>query len=188
MSQQEGRKWKLRLSAYDEKWIMMYETEVQILSAAFGNELLKFEHFGSTSVPEMKAKPVIDMLGLVKDIQKIDEYNEEMELLGYEAAGEWGIAGRRLFRKGGESRTHHLHVYQYDNPQIDRHLIVRDYLRKHYSNLKEELARHYTHTSQYSKAKGAYVQELEQRALNWFSTKDGAEISNGKDLESETDK
>lgn len=89
---------------------------------------------------------------LVKDISKIDAFNLTLETIGYEAAGEWGISGRRLFRKGGENRTHHLHVYQSDHPEIERHLLVRDYLRTYpkeatmYSRLKEKLAQEYNDT------------------------------------------
>lgn len=97
-----------------------------------------------------------------------------MRLFGYDVAGEWGIQGRRLFRKGGENRTHHIHVYQYDNPQIHRHLIFRDYLRTHpyevelYTGLKEDLAQRYNDTTFYSKEKKPFVNALEQRAMNWF--------------------
>ncbi|MBW9234504.1 GrpB family protein, partial [Leptospira santarosai] len=72
--------------------------------------------------------------------------------LGYDVVGEYGIEGRRFFRKGGENRTHHIHIYQHDNPQIARHLIFRDYLREHpeeaskYSRFKEELAHQYENT------------------------------------------
>ncbi|MCH7321512.1 GrpB family protein [Solibacillus sp. MA9] len=165
---------KVRLSEYDENWGRMFEDEAQFLRELFGDEIIKFEHFGSTSVPGMKAKPVIDIMCLVKDINKIDAFNDRMRLLGYDVAGEWGIQGRRLFRKGGETRTHHIHVYQYDNVQIKRHLVFRNYLRTHpedverYSCLKEELAQRYEDTAYYSKAKKPFVNELEQRALNWF--------------------
>lgn len=165
---------KVRLSEYDENWVRMFEEEAQFLRELFGDEISEIEHFGSTSVPGMKAKPVIDMMCLVKDIKKIDAFNDSMRLLEYDVAGEWGIQGRRLFRKGGENRTHHIHVYQSDNLQIKRHLVFRNYLRTHpeeveqYSCLKEELAQRYEDTAYYSKAKKPFVNELEQRALNWF--------------------
>lgn len=165
---------KVRLSEYDENWRRMFEEEAQFLRELFSDEIIEIEHFGSTSVPGMKAKPVIDMMCLVQDIKKMDAFNVQMQLLGYDVAGEWGIPGRRLFRKGGETRTHHIHVYQYDNLQIKRHLVLRDYLKKHpeevkqYSSLKEELAQRFEDTAYYSKAKKPYVNELEQRALNWF--------------------
>ena len=169
---------KVRLSEYDENWVQMFNDEALFLRGIFGDEIIKFEHFGSTSVPGMKAKPVIDMMCLVKDINKIDVFNEQMRLFGYDVAGEWGIQGRRLFRKGGENRTHHIHVYQYDNNQIQRHLVLRDYLRTHpdeveqYTYLKEELVQRYDDTAFYSKAKKPFVKELEQRALNWFEDRE----------------
>jgi GrpB-like predicted nucleotidyltransferase (UPF0157 family) len=165
---------KVRLTDYSENWPRMFQTEAHFLETVFGEEIIIFEHFGSTSVKGMKAKPVIDMMCIVKDIEKIDSYNEKMASLGYDVAGDWGIPGRRLFRKGGENRTHHIHFYQFDNPQIERHLIFRDYLRTHpeeaanYSHFKENLAQQFESTSGYSPAKKAFVTEMEQRALLWF--------------------
>lgn len=171
---------KVRLSDYSGDWVRLYEDEAARLSAIFGDEIVRFEHFGSTSVPGMKAKPVIDMMGVVRDIGRIDNYNDQMRLLGYDVAGEWGIPGRRLLRKGGEARTHHIHFYQTDNPQIERHLILRDYLRCHpaeaarYSRFKEELAERYERTSEYSPAKKAFVSEMERLALAWYAEKQGS--------------
>lgn len=168
---------KVRLSEYDKKWIQMFEDEAGFLAGIFKDEVVNFEHFGSTSVPDMKAKPVIDMMCLVKDIEKIDLFNRDLQLLGYDVAGEWGIPGRRLFRKGGDDRTHHIHVYQYNHPQIRRHLVFRDYLRIHpdeverYTGFKEKLAERYDETSLYSKAKAPFIKEMEQQALNWFENK-----------------
>ncbi|WP_445293348.1 YfiT family bacillithiol transferase [Cohnella sp. 56] len=166
---------KVRLSDYRSDWVRLYRDEAALLSTIFGDEIVRFEHVGSTSVPGMKAKPVIDMMGIVRDIESIDRYNDRMRLLGYDVAGEWGIPGRRLLRKGGEDRTHHIHFYQIDNPHIERHLIFRDYLRSHpeeaarYSGFKEELAERFEHTSAYSPAKKAFVSEMEQLALAWFA-------------------
>ncbi|WP_046213570.1 GrpB family protein [Paenibacillus wulumuqiensis] len=168
---------KIRLSEYDENWTRMYEEETYLLQEIFGKEIVKFEHFGSTAVPGLKAKPVIDMICIVRDIEAIQSFNEKMSSLGYDAAGEWGIPGRNLFRKGGENRTHHIHVYPVDHPQIKRHLIFRDYLKSHpdemrrYGNLKEELAQRFDDTTFYSKAKKPFVQEMEQRALQWHMDK-----------------
>lgn len=170
---------KVRLSEHDDNWFRRYEEETRLLIDIFGDEIISFEHFGSTAVPGLKAKPVIDMMCIVKDIESIDSYNKLMSSLGYEVAGEWGITGRRLFRKGGENRTHHIHVYQFDNPEIQRHLIVRDFLRSNpdelerYGQMKEMLARQFDDTSSYSKAKKPFVQEMEKRALQWHSEKNG---------------
>ncbi|MFZ7942952.1 GrpB family protein [Neobacillus sp. 19] len=166
---------KIRLTDFSEDWHRMFQEEAQFLKTIFGDMVIRFEHFGSTSVQGMKAKPVIDMMCIVKDINKVDEFNPRMESLGYDVAGEWGIAGRRLFRKGGENRTHHIHFYQFNNPQIERHVVFRDYLRAHpeevarYSHFKEELANRFENTSDYSPAKKYFVKEMEQCALNWFA-------------------
>jgi len=164
---------KIRLTDFSEEWSLRYQSETNILREIFGDEILRFEHFGSTSVPGMKAKPVIDMMCIVKDIREIDRFNDKMASLGYDVAGEWGISGRRLFRKGGENRSHHIHFYQFDHPEIQRHLIFRDYLRSHpmeimkYSHFKERLAQQFDSTSEYSPAKKQFVKEMEERALRW---------------------
>ncbi|GLO64565.1 MULTISPECIES: GrpB family protein [Oceanobacillus] len=164
---------KVRLTGYTPNWKTMYKEEQANLRCIFGKEILSFEHFGSTAIPGMLAKPVVDMMCIVKDIYRIDSYNTYMDGVGYDIAGEWGIEGRRLFRKGGVNRSHHIHVYQYGNPQIDRHLILRDYLLQHsseaaqYSAFKEKIAKRYTYTSEYSKAKKQFVSDLENRALWW---------------------
>lgn len=166
---------KVRLRDFSEDWIRLYHEEANFLKIILNEEIVQFEHFGSTSVPGMKAKPVIDMMCIVKNISKIDLFNEKMRSLGYDVAGEWGVPGRRLFRKGGENRTHHIHFYEIDNPHIERHLIFRDYLRAHpqeaerYSRFKEELAQRFENTSEYSPAKKTFVMEMEQLALTWFT-------------------
>lgn len=168
-----GKTLKVRLTDYQKEWQTRFEAEARLLTRIFGKEIISIEHFGSTAVPGMKAKPVIDMMGLVRRIETVDGYASLLEAEGYEAAGEWGIEGRRLFRKGGDQRTHHLHFYQQDNSQIDRHLILRDYLLQHpeeveaYSRFKEKLAAIHESTSGYSPAKKKYVAQLERRALAW---------------------
>lgn len=166
---------KVRLSDFNENWAKLYQDEADFLRTIFTDEIVRFEHFGSTSIQGLRAKPVIDMMCIVKDINHVDLHNDKMHQLGYDVAGDWGIPGRRLFRKGGEERTHHIHFYQTDNPQIERHLILRDYLRCHpeevtrYSRFKEKLAERFEHTSKYSPAKKTFVMELEQLALSWYS-------------------
>ena len=97
-----------------------------------------------TSIPGIYAKPVIDILIGVVNINNIDKYNVEMDKLGYICKGEYGIKGRRFFMKGLYNRTHHIHIFQSDNPEILRHINFRDYLIAHseeariYSELKKE--------------------------------------------------
>ncbi|MBM7838814.1 GrpB-like predicted nucleotidyltransferase (UPF0157 family) [Alkalihalobacillus xiaoxiensis] len=163
----------VRLTDYTDLWAHSFTEEAKRLQSLFGDELIRIEHFGSTAVPGSKAKPVVDMIVLVQDINRIDLLNDTMKFHGYDIAGEWGIPGRRLFRKGWDKRSHHIHVYQSDHPEVDRHLLVRDFLRAHpkevdaYNQLKVGLVALYPQTKEYSKAKKPYVQALERRALIW---------------------
>ena len=164
---------KVRLTAHSENWARMFEGEAAVLRLIFGENVVTFEHFGSTPIPALPAKPVIDMMCIVQSIEQIDACNEEMAALGYDVAGEWGIPERRLFRKGGDNRTHHIHGYEVGSLQIARHFAVRDYRRAHpeegerYGQLKETLAQRWNDTRDYSRAKKPSTQALEQRALRW---------------------
>lgn len=166
---------KVKVVNYNNQWSLKYEEEAIKMQQIFGDELVTIHHFGSTSVPGLKAKPIIDMLPVVKQIKKVDTFNENMIELGYEPLGEFGIKGRRYFRKGGEHRTHHVHMFQFDNEmEINRHLAVRDYLRSHpeeakqYGDLKAKLAeQHPEDWEAYMNGKDAFVQDLERKALLW---------------------
>lgn len=116
------------------------------------------------------------MLPIVKHIEKVDSFNEQMKEIGYEPLGEFGIKGRRYFRKGKKTRTHHIHVFAEDNQiHIKRHLAVRDYLRtfpaaaKQYGDLKETLAKKFPNDMKsYIKGKDTFVKELEKKAIQWY--------------------
>jgi GrpB-like predicted nucleotidyltransferase (UPF0157 family) len=162
---------------YDERWPEMFQQEAERLRAVFGPLLVDIHHIGSTSVPGLQAKPIIDMMPLVRDITQVDQLNEQMAALGYEAMGECGIPGRRYFRKGGnEHRTHHVHAFQADHPEtVDRHLAFRDYLRAHpdtareYGELKARLAQQFPDDIYgYMEGKDSFVKEVERKALEWY--------------------
>lgn len=162
---------------YNGNWNRMFEDEAKKIKAIFGDELNDIHHIGSTSVPGLQAKPIIDMMPVVKDITRIDSFNEQMKELGYECMGEFGMEGRRYFRKGGDHRTHHVHAFQMDNIEdIQRHLAVRDFLRTHpevasqYGSLKERLARQYPDDIEaYMDGKDSFVKNLEKKALDWHA-------------------
>ncbi|TCP52573.1 GrpB-like predicted nucleotidyltransferase (UPF0157 family) [Tumebacillus sp. BK434] len=161
---------------YNDHWRQMFSEEAQKIKDVFGDELLEIHHIGSTSVPGLHAKPIIDIMPVVTDIERVDLYNEQMNGLGYECMGELGMKGRRYFRKGGDDRTHHVHIFQIDNKEdIYRHLAVRDYLRAHveeavkYGNLKANLAIKFPKNIEaYMDGKDEFVKELERKALDWY--------------------
>ena len=99
-----------------------------------------------------------------------------MEALGYEAMGEFGLVGRRYFRKEHPPgiRTHHVHTYQVGSPEIERHLAFRDYLLAHpedaqkYGELKLKLAQKYPEDIEgYINGKDEFVKEIEKKAIQW---------------------
>ncbi len=132
---------------YDPSWPSFFREEALKVQKALGANCLAIHHIGSTSVPGLSAKPIIDMLPVVENILEVERSTQAMEALGYEAKGEFGIAFRRYFQKGGKVRTHNVHVFEEGNPEILRHIKFRNWLRSHpedakiYASLKTELAR-----------------------------------------------
>ena len=103
---------------YDEMWPTLFENERTLLQMTLGKVISRIHHIGSTSVPGLSAKPVIDILIEVANLEGLDSLNQAMEGVGYTVRGENGILNRRYFTKGGNQRSHHI-------------LAFRDYLIKH---------------------------------------------------------
>ncbi|WP_309740428.1 MULTISPECIES: GrpB family protein [unclassified Chamaesiphon] len=167
---------KVEVVPPDRNWRDIFETESTQLAVAFGDNSIAIHHIGSTSIPTIYAKPIIDILVAVKDIEKVDDRNTEIAALGYVAMGEFGIAGRRFFRKDNErgSRTHHVHTFETGSPQIDRHLAFRDYMRSHpetareYSQIKQQLAQKYPDDIEsYMNGKAGFIKEIDRKAADW---------------------
>lgn len=146
-----------------------------MLKEVFKDELVDIFHIGSTSIPPVGyAKPVIDILIVVKDIETVDLYNDKMKAKGYDPKGEFGIPDRRYFPKEGDNRTHHVHIFQVENEEIQTHLIFKEYLLAHpleakeYGDLKRRLAKQFPHNTQlYQEGKQSFVNELAEKANTW---------------------
>ncbi|WP_044477049.1 GrpB family protein [Oceanobacillus massiliensis] len=166
---------RVEVCAHNEEWSLMFSEEAEKLKLIFGDEIVDIHHIGSTSVPGLKAKPIVDMMPVVRNIACVDTYNQEMQMNGYEPKGENGISGRRYFQKGGNNRSHHIHIYQNGSKEIKRHLAFRDYLQTHpdvkksYGDLKEKLAQQFPYDIEsYIDGKERLVKEIEEKALNWY--------------------
>lgn len=166
---------EVRVVPHDPAWAAAYEAEAARIKEALRGILVDIHHIGSTAVEGLSAKPIIDIMPVVTDVALVDARSAAFEALGYECMGEFGISGRRYFRKGGDRRTHQVHVFGQDSQaDIERHIALRDYLRAHpeaaraYGRLKARLAGQYPHDIQgYSSGKDAFVRRLEQEALRW---------------------
>ncbi|WP_316569722.1 GrpB family protein [Neobacillus sp. YIM B06451] len=167
---------KVQVVPYQEDWPERFTKEEAILIEAMEPDHVVFHHIGSTSVPGLSAKPIIDILAEADSLYLFDEAAEKLRLADYESRGENGIPGRRYFIKydsNGE-RLVHLHAFEKNNPHIKRHLAFRDYLRvhpvraAHYGNVKETGARLFpSDISSYIAYKEKTVLELEKEALDW---------------------
>lgn len=155
---------------YDPSWPAMFEREAALIKQALGKNCLAVHHIGSTAVPGLSAKPIIDILPVVKNILEVDQAIQEMEKLDYEAKGENGIAFRRFFQKGIPIRTHHVHVFEEGDPEINRHLKFRDWMRMHgedaqaYAQLKLTLAEKFPNDIfNYCLGKDSFVASIDAR-------------------------
>lgn len=150
----------------------MFEQEKQILLAHFPNDILEISHGGSTAIPNIPAKPIIDMFVAVSSLEVAEKIRGELETLGYYFRGKEGVSGQILFAKGPEEkRTHYLHLVEKDNDEWKNHILIKDYYLKHpevaeeYATLKIKLAELYPNDrASYSKAKSDFISSIIERS------------------------
>jgi GrpB-like predicted nucleotidyltransferase (UPF0157 family) len=168
---------RVEVVPHNPNWQQDFEAEAKRVAAVLGNNVTTIHHIGSTAIPTIYAKPIIDMLLEVSDIHRVDAQNSAMQALGYQSRGEFGIPGRRFFYKDSEAgiRTHHIHTFQTGSDQIRRHLAFRDYMRNHpreaqrYSELKQRLAQEYPLDIEgYMDGKDGFIKEIDQKAAVWL--------------------
>ena len=167
---------KFQPVAHDPGWADRFAVEARVLEEAVRPCAMGLHHIGSTAVPGILAKPIIDILGVAPSLQDVDAATDAIVGAGYEAMGAFGIEGRRYFRKtdGAGVRTHHLHVFGEGSPHIARHLAFRDYLRAHpeiaaaYSQVKADLMRDPGLTPEgYMDGKAPFILRVERDAVAW---------------------
>lgn len=163
---------RIYMVPHDPQWQQEFKQEADRIAAALGSNVVTVHHIGSTAIPTIYAKPVIDLLLVVQDLAALDEKQPLMEALGYEALGEFGIPGRRYFRRDNEfgDRTHQVHAFENGSPQIQRHLAFREYMiaspdaAQEYSDLKRGLAAKYPNDIEsYMDGKDEFIREIDRR-------------------------
>jgi GrpB-like predicted nucleotidyltransferase (UPF0157 family) len=168
----------IRIVDHDPRWPLLAQQELRRVADALGDSAVRLEHVGSTSVPGLGAKPIIDMQVSVADIERLDDYVGPLEALGYLFAPDPAFPDYHYFAKPHpRPRSHHLHVCQAGSHQEIRHVAVRDFLRAHpaeaarYEELKRTLVReHPEDRLAYVAGKDGYMIELEARAVLWASS------------------
>lgn len=164
---------EIELVPYTAQWEARFNEEADLLSSVLRKILVTIHHIGSTSIPGIVAKPIVDMIPVVTDIQEVDPLTSALEALGYEVKGEYGMPGRRfLIKKQDGKRTFNVHIFEKDHPDIERHLRFRDYLRTHpeereaYSNLKKELvSESQDDIEKYCWGKEDFIKSIEVKSL-----------------------
>jgi len=166
---------RVELLPHDPAWAQLAGAEREALFGALGDVLLVVHHIGSTAVPGIHAKPVVDLMPVVRDLDALDARRGSLEGLGYQWWGELGLQGRRYCTKddpGTGKRLVQLHAYADGASDIARHLAFRDFLLRHpevaadYDREKLRCQRlHPEDSHAYGDCKSDWIRTVEARAL-----------------------
>jgi GrpB-like predicted nucleotidyltransferase (UPF0157 family) len=166
----------IEIVPYDSDWPRQFDAERERIAAVLGSVALRIDHNGSTSVPGLAAKPIIDIQISVRSLQPMDAYSSGLLLLGYVHVPHPDDAFCPFFhRPNSWPHTQHVHVVQSGGEEERRTLAFRDYLREHaacareYEELKRSLAAQhngedFSSRQAYAEAKGAFIEDIIRRA------------------------
>jgi len=165
---------KVELEEHREEWKKEYEREVSRLKDLIGDKILGFEHIGSTAIHRIKAKPIIDMIAIVEDLEDSEMIVSVLEKHGYEHRKNGDLKDRIFLAKGSEdNRTHYLSLAEKESKFYRRTTAFRDYLKTHaeaakqYSKLKEKLAgKHQDNRDKYTEEKTEFIEKIIEKAQN----------------------
>jgi GrpB-like predicted nucleotidyltransferase (UPF0157 family) len=153
----------VKLLPHNPRWKDLFEEEADFLSGILNHFFPNIEHIGSTSIPGIVAKPIIDIAVAVMDLSELYDIIEIMETNGYEYRGEQGIPDRHLFVKGTKTvRTHHIHLMPITHYQWETHQLFRDYLINHPN-----------YASQYDFLKKSLQQKFSKDRVKYLDGKSG---------------
>jgi len=163
---------RVNIVDYDPQWPLLFQEEKRIVLEATGNKVLAVEHIGSTAVPGLGAKPIIDMMAGVRGAADADQCIALLRRIGYtsftlEPERERAVGHYYCCGKGPHSIGYHLHLLRFKSREWQRHLLFRDYLRTHpeiaqqYYKLKKELATQYrSDRDGYTEAKTSFIESV----------------------------
>jgi GrpB-like predicted nucleotidyltransferase (UPF0157 family) len=167
----------VELAPHDPAWAEHARREADRLIAALGDVLTEVHHIGSTAIAGIRAKPILDLMPVVRSFAEFDSLRPVIESLGYGWWGEYGIPGRRYCNRNDPvtgKRLMQLHCFEVNSPQLARHLAFRDYLRARpdlaLAYEAEKLRCRDLHPGDshaYTDCKNAGIRRVEKDALEW---------------------
>jgi len=162
----------VNLSEYNPNWKMQFEYEKKRILDSLGDKVVGIEHIGSTSIKGLKAKPIIDIIVGVQDLNEVSNFVSPLSKIEYDYVPKPEIRDRKFFRKGlwGQG-TCHLHICEFNSSEWIEKLLFRDYLRlnhkvaEEYASLKEELAsKYHFDRPAYTKKKEPFIKTVIEKA------------------------
>lgn len=159
----------VRLEPYNPEWRELFETEKSALKEVLSDKFVAAEHVGSTAIPGMKAKPILDLMLAILDLENWEWVKEPLAKVGYEFRRDFRKEqGHILFVKGPEeNRTHYLKITELHSDFWNEHILFRDYLinnsqyREKYQDLKEKLFDEYAGNREpYTRDKEEFVRKI----------------------------
>lgn len=155
----------VELVDYDEQWNEEYKKEEELLKSVLADKIIEIHHIGSTSIRGLKAKPVIDILVVIKSLEEISEIETMLKPYDYENRGQQGVSDRYFFAKGPEdARSHYVHFVEPNSNTYYNQVYFKKYLLEHpeyikkYCDLKQELATKYADKRpKYTKGKNDFI-------------------------------
>jgi GrpB-like predicted nucleotidyltransferase (UPF0157 family) len=166
---------KIHIEEYNPEWVRHYEYEKEKLCSALGNTVLGIEHIGSTSIPEIWAKPIVDIMIGVKSLPLEKSQICKVIELGYEYLGEAGVSGKIYFRKRFP-KAYNVHITQFGNLIWNNNILLRDFLCSNkdeamrYSELKKIIiSEGVNNLLEYSERKADFINEILKKANEWYN-------------------
>ena len=163
----------ITIEEYDENWSKWFDEEKENLKKVFGNKV-QIEHYGSSAVPGLLAKPIVDILVGVKSLPIDEGKIKVLKEIGYEYFGQLHEGQQRCFARKRSGRNFNLTIVPYPSIEWDSHLFLRDYLRKHpkdaktYSEIKQQALNQGKDTLiEYNHFKDEFVKRLLEKAQMW---------------------
>lgn len=171
---------KYSFSDYDPNWVIQFNNLKIFLIEVFGDKAWRIEHVGSTSIPGMKAKPIIDALVIVEEMENFEHQKGVMTKEGYEWAENYIAPNTLLFYKLGNEgeKFQNIHVCRKDNPKVKQFIVMRNFFRnfpekaKEYAELKQKNFEKYPDDyPAYRGAKTSFLDGIEIEAYQWEESK-----------------